>query len=161
MKNQDLLTKELIRHIFNIFGFSELFIENIVGITFDKYKKSKITVDYDDIGIKEFPIYSALTIKNNSKLKVLGVMTSDGENNEICVVFKCDDLITYALKTSSDVQEATFLTINSDGSWGNPSMADKLNATLGLELLNDFGINWKIEVVDRHLYDILMKLVEM
>lgn len=162
MKNEDLLTNELVRYILAIFGLSEEFIPNLIGITLDKFKKTEISIDYEDNMSKlRFPVYSASVIDKNIKLKVEAIYINNGNDYEFCAVFKCDDLETYGLKISSDAKNNLFLVSKNKGEWIKPSMTTKLMACSGLEILNDAGIAWKPEPVGDLLHSCLLDLIEM
>lgn len=160
MKNEEL-TNELIKYILVIFGLANPFIPNLIGITFDKFKKTKISIDYDEYGILEFPVYSASFIEKNVKLKVEVLYLNNGNDYEFCAVFQCDELEIYGLKLSSDEKNGLFLVSKNKGEWNKPPMISKLMACSGLELLNDAGIVWKPEPIGELLHSCLLDLVEM
>jgi hypothetical protein len=161
MTNQDLLTKELVKHILAIFGLAEPFNINVLGITQEKFIKSNVKIDYET-GSKQFPIYSATFTDKNSTIRVMGIYLSEiGDDYEFCAVFKCDDLETYGLKLSSDDELGIFVVSRKNGNWTKASMSNKLMACAGLELLNNSGLVWKPEPIGEYLHRSLLDVVEM
>lgn len=161
MTNQQSLSNELVKHILGILGLVKPYVKNVIGITFDKYKQSKITIDFDDeTGEQNFPIYSASTESNNSIIKVLGLYLTDGDAYEFITIFRCDDFPVFGLKFISNEENTIFL-VSKNGTWEIPSMAEKLMACSGLELLNNAGIIWKPEPVGDFLHSCLLEFVDM
>lgn len=167
MTNQELLTNELVRHILGILGLSNPLIPNLIGITFDKFKESSITLDYDDIGRKEFPIYSASTkASNGSIIKVVGAFLSVDEDCELCAIFQCDNFAAHGVKlqllyNNLKIEESSIFLAHKNNKWENLSTSDKLMACAGFELLNSAGIIWKPSATGEFLHNCLLEIVDM
>jgi hypothetical protein len=155
------LTKELVKYMLAIFGFSDNCIYNTVGIFKDEFKTDlNIKIQYDDNKIIKHPIFSASTIFNGSKLHVVGISINDEDGVSFAALFKLDDFYTYGIKLTDSDEDTIFLLSKVKNNWTNPSMYEKIIACAGLEKLNDAGMFWKLEPATE-FYNILAEIVEM
>ena len=163
MKMQSILISEMVKYMLSIFGLSKNVIYNTIGITKEEFKVEKqIKISYDDDVIKNYPIFSATAMFENSKLHVVGTSLIDEDDCYFAALFKLDDLFTYGIKVNynNPDEEPIFLVSKAKNSWSNLAMYDKIIACAGLEKLNDAGLHWKPEPMD-DFYNILIELVEM
>lgn len=162
MKIQDHLTQAIVKYMLAIFGLSDNQIYNTIGIIQDEFKTPlDIKIQYDIGPIEKHSIFSASTTFNNSKLHVAGCSIYNEDEIYYIAVFKLDNLFTYGLKLSNDINELPiFLISKVEGSWIKPSMYEKIIACAGLEKLNDAGIIWKKEALG-DFYNLLVELVDM
>src|ERR1700748_415566 len=148
----------------SIFGFAENVVYDTIGIYCENFKTNfniKIEDEYGEI-IK-YPIFSAITTIEDSKLHAIGVIINDIDDGLFyAVLFKLNNFFTYGIKlniTFNDV-DPIFLVSKINGSWSKLNMYDKIIACAGLEKINDAGIIWKPEDIGQY-YNTLIELVEM
>jgi len=164
MKIQDSLTRELIRYILLVFGISDKNVYKNIGIIQESFKvsaeiKIQYEADNDDLIIK-YPIYSASTLFNNSKLHVVGCIINNEFCEEYIALFKLDDLQLYGIKLDLTDSIPIFLISKTKEKWSKISLYDKIIACAGVEKLNDAGIIWKPEPLG-DFYNYLTELAEM
>lgn len=163
MRNQNKLTKELVKYMLAIFGLADYVEFDTIGIIKNEFKTDfNIKIQYENDKIEKYPIYSGSTTFNGSKLKVVGCRVADNDGDYYAALFKLDDLFTYGIKInmSDDTENVIFLVSKIEGSWTKLNMYDKIIACAGLEKLNDAGIIWKQEDIG-NFYNILIELIEM
>lgn len=163
MNYQNDLTYSMAKYMLSIFGLSDYQIYNTTGITKDEFKTElNVKIQYDNDKIEKYPIYSAVTTFNNSKLHVVGCSIADEDGAYYAALFKLDEFDTYAIKVNlTDLAELPiFIVSKSKGHWTNLSMYEKIIACAGIEKLNDAGIIWKSDPIG-DFYGSLIELVEM
>jgi len=167
----EILTRELVRHVLGKFGLVPPPHLGKVGVSPDEFKlPNSLDIEYvDDLNHtlkSSFPLWCGEANMGKGKLVVLAtdLFTEDEKYHEFCATFCVDDMAVHGVKhIFSDHEEAQFLISRDKKEWSQMGVYEKLLVTAGLERLADLGAKWIPRSIDNHkdLYAKLVDLVEM
>jgi len=165
----EILTRELVRHVLGKIGLVPPPNLGKVGISTDAFKLPKtLDIEYfndtNEKQVSSFPLWCGMCQMGKSKMIALAtdLFSEDEEYHEFCAVFCVDDLAIHGVKhIFSDHEEAQFIIARDRERWSQLGLYDKLLVTAGMERLADLGATWNPCAEYEILYARLIDLVEM
>lgn len=160
MKDSDKLTKELITHIRNSFGFANPPLFGKAGLSEDEFKTDSVFRIQTDQNVLESNIYSGRIIVENLNFQAAGILLKD-DVNEFILTWKLNDYEDcFGLKQFEN-DDVGFLVKFVDNKIIPLTMKEKLFICGGVEEIVDLGLTWRPEPDFKNLSAVLKELVEM
>lgn len=148
MKN-NILTKEIINHIFISVGLSPTSFGKIGLSSKDLMTDRVIDMSYDDLEISH-PVYAGEIIIQESKIRALAVDLTLEDCSEFCFIFRMDSYPLHGLRLAYDDENAedrdtgTFRIFNDKNeSWIEANVYTQGMALSGIEKITSYGLLWE------------------
>lgn len=137
------LKKEIINHIFNMFGLfnnNSVFVENIIS---DKFLlDKKISFINDDNKKYENKIYGiSINIENSTINILLGDLKEDVK--EYAMIVQMNDMSPHAIRLAEDIEDDGSVSLNLKGEWIEAPSLVQAKLLVGIESLSEIIVPWK------------------
>lgn len=144
MRNDNLLTKEIIHRIMGNLGLLRFPDLGKVGLSIPELKINRtLPIQYEDGIIENRSLWSGEMSLHNSKIRSMFADLSDGDVCEYALSMRVDQNPIYGMKIIFDTEDyGKFVTL--EGSkWLPASIALQARALVGVEMMTTFGCAWK------------------